>query len=643
MRKLISILLLLLFANPIFATTPPTPKTETTLNIEITKNTADNLQSAAEAFFNEIKIKKEEYGCNNENNEKNEENEKNAFCTQPYPQTEKFKDKDKDGITFSNPAKEDDFKEIVAFYNELKTFKDLLTTFENTQNSKKKREIIAEIDAILAEFNLDDLIKKLNEENDLLNKTFGTTNPGIDKNKTEIYEKELNNINENITKYNINNNITEDNELKLEKHGNKIIEIPTIPEKLNEETEEDLKKLLDDLKRITEETKIARENIEKLIKNENKELAESIKIRFADLIKAINEISRLELIIYAKYDQFTTDQGNPFEYKMLGYSNGGNTTSIDCVILGEKIKEDCMTEISESQITCKDDIGTCSTEMKTPLKYSEIIAAINESTITSNKRLNDWNDYIGKLLGQAETNISNMERYIKNEKDKCDPTRQNFTWNDTDQDEILETEVNKCLNTLNSKKCEDYATEINMIYNPPKNDISFNPPVNTSSNECNVINEKVFCEKYAQINNVELNSFKPESELGTDTKDYSQECKDYVDEIIENQKKVGDIIAGLDNACKEDKTLEGNKGALSKAITYIEENFECPVKNDTPAPKNIQDIAVKISEIFKPNSHYPISDNKLLLLTCRNKYQFTRRFSTKAADMLTGEPKCKEE
>ena len=42
--------------------------------------------------------------------------------------------------------------------------------------------------------------EKLNEENELLNKTFGTTNPRINENKTEISKTELDRINNNITK-----------------------------------------------------------------------------------------------------------------------------------------------------------------------------------------------------------------------------------------------------------------------------------------------------------------------------------------------------------------------------------------------------------------------------------------------------------
>lgn len=570
MRKLISILLLLLFANPIFATTPPTPKTETTLNIEITKNTADNLQSAAEAFFNEIKIKKEEYGCNNENNEKNEENEKNAFCTQPYPQTEKFKDKDKDGITFSNPAKEDDFKEIVAFYNELKTFKDLLTTFENTQNSKKKSYIISEIDAILAEFNLDDLIKKLNEENDLLNKTFGTTNPGI--NGTEISENELNNINENITKYNINNNITEDNELKLEKHGSEIIKIPTIPstEELNKKNEEDLRKLLDDLKttseRITKETETAQENIEKLIGNENKQL-EECKSELEELIKAsdipenitleeckkqVNDEENAKIqkgCILSQLQQCSTEidtlrkelfgddtlgDGNPDGYTYLKESKlQGNCASIDNPVYGinsNGTKEGTLYWMFKPDESC----------IKKTFPDKDIkILSIDEAeeklrTCVGNKTLlTEMSDACTGTKANLIEGSLNYSTYINvtRTSNTCS-TGELFKVNTTSK--INENAVIKqCMNTLKSQKCLDFIERINLS--------DFATKLGELGGEVkgyNVNNpEQCFkelnqnnCQAYinaSNATNITLSDI-DNTNIEKDTPEYLNECQDYV-------------------------------------------------------------------------------------------------------------------
>ena len=67
-----------------------------------------------------------------------------------------------------------------------------------------------------------------------------------------------------------------------------------------------------------------------------------------------------------------------------------------------------------------------------------------------------------------------------------------------------------------------------------------------------------------------------------------------LNEIIENQKKVDDIIAKLNNACTENKELKGyNKDTLSKAIDYIRLNLKCKDGN-SPVPENIQNIALKI-------------------------------------------------
>lgn len=832
MRKLISILLLLLFANPIFATTPPAPKIETTLNIEITKDTAGNLQSAAEAFFKEIEEKKEEYGCNNE---ENEENETTGFCKKEFSTTKKLINGE---ITFSNPAKEEDFEKIVAFYNELKTFKDLLTTFEITQNSKKKSYIISEINAILEKLNLNDLIEKLNKENELLNtalKQVEAKNENKIPTTTKIItEAQIQNINKKIEQF---------TKLKLIKHKQEKIEIPTIPstEELNNKNETELKEILKNLQelqtRIQNETNTANDNISKLIKENDKNIndaLQNLKKAKEEQAKLLSQLGKNKITINNGNDNVENtelDNNFPTEIKDSDSTYQPNKVVTDLTV--ENIEKETKNVQHNNDLLKKyiTELENCKKELN---KYTDDINDINNintlakcnekkleqenikeqkecifeqlkqcsnaieskkiSLFGTNSRLKDGNpdgySYLkestlsqncgsktnpiyginddgtkdsilyrlfkpeteckipGKtikiisveeaenklktcignltLLNEIQVRCENISptqkegtnyinKYITVDKilKKCENGRPLFQGSPTN--EINENAVIKqCMNTLKSQKCIEYATDTTEIYK-----YAFKTSADTTAN-CQSIIEDTFCQEYATNKNVELISFKPTSTKGTDTKDYSKECKKYVDEnilnfteyenlmreesnllnklssitandlikkyaiekhqciegtggnkrnklcsntniktksdlnstvniinkniikleeIIENQKKVDDIIAKLNNACTENKELKGyNKDTLSKAIDYIRLNLKCKDGN-SPVPENIQNIALKIYEKFNPNQHYS-GVNKL---TCGNKPQFLRRFSTNPAELLTGAPTCKKE
>ena len=709
MRKLISILLLLFFANPIFATTPPTPKVETTLNINITETTRTNLKNAAKSFDLEIQ-KARKNNCKGENLEKD-------FCKKEFSTTKKLINEE---ITFSTPATEKDFEQIVAFYNELKNFKELQTEFE-ILNSKTKNDIITQIELLKTQINLTDLIEKLNKENKLLNTALNKNENDGKITTTKITQEQFEKINTKI------NNVKN---LNLEQHTKEAIEIPTIPtpEKLKEEKSiDELKAILINLQtlqtKINKETEIADSNIAKLEGNEainnalqklkdakkeqaellsqlgknkitinngndnaentklnndfpteakdptyqpnkvvkeltvqnletettnvekanellkkyiksqlndckkilselinpetvnenitlqqclqdvkekqelNKELAEKIKLQFNTLIDLINEISKQEIIIYAEYDQFDRDlnksSGDLFDYKMLGYSNGGS-----------------LNNPSDDYITYKPslDNGNIKHTSLNKLTY-EKITQIDINTILSNKELLNWNDYITHVIAQARTNISNMKNYIKTKKNECN--LDNFAWNDEDKlpnGKDLATEVEMCMNTLRSNKCRDYATAIINIYNT-----SFNTPVNTS-NECNAINEDAFCKEYAQINNV--SEFISTIKKGEDNKNYSRKCKEYVD--AEKSKK--DLINRLNNACTENlPTGDDIKLLLNIKKTYQEMlNKECPSHkygiSNTPLSSAFQEFISNILSRFKIPAHEGTKEIK----TCKS-------------------------
>ena len=626
MKKVIATLLCLFFSPTLYAgmasdsgtKSDSGTRVERNLEIKIPSDTTKNLNNVANAFLKEVEdlqnnyCKKAKYTddcskfCREEGIVKN--------CPDGFPTAPATK---KLTGSIAETASRDTFNTIKEFYEELRIFQRLREKI-NTIESQTKTGLMADIKA-----GLGTLAKILNEEAGLLSipdlfKTTETTK--------QITEKNFDDLNKELNKQkvpNLKQHNTDQRDVKLD--------VSTI-ENLSSDQLEALKK------KIATETKTAEDNIKALTQAQqeaNKALedckAEIQKISKNEDVKKLtslemckkkqDELTQKECIIekLAQCSKLTRDIQNLFKNKVFkdnspdGYKYLYETTWAFCAssnnpgygVIFENGVAKLAKSVSKIQLMFEPDKSCKSYEilsqdkavekLETCLKDLVLLEAIQKkcdgvSPIPNKSGTKSLDYYI--------TTKSRTEKFCDSE---IETLKNDFSINETalENNEV----VKECLNTIQNEKdlaeCNNYLVGAKKIYSNNKLSID----IGKNPQNCKTKIETELCKKYADTKGIKA-TLKLTTIAGNDNYDYSNECKNKVDNWID-YSEYNDLMK------KESELL--NKVSISQVKKYLnthacnevkeKRNSLCNDTSDKPTltkdnfKKTIDDIKSNITKL----------------------------------------------
>ena len=626
MKKVIATLLCLFFSPTLYAgmasdsgtKSDSGTRVERNLEIKIPSDTTKNLNNVANAFLKEVEdlqnnyCKKAKYTddcskfCREEGIVKN-----CPDCFPTAPATKKLTG------SIAETASRDTFNTIKEFYEELRIFQRLREKI-NTIESQTKTGLMADIKA-----GLGTLAKILNEEAGLLSipdlfKTTETTK--------QITEKNFDDLNKELNKQkvpNLKQHNTDQRDVKLD--------VSTI-ENLSSDQLEALKK------KIATETKTAEDNIKALTQAQqeaNKALedckAEIQKISKNEDVKKLtslemckkkqDELTQKECIIekLAQCSKLTRDIQNLFKNKVFkdnspdGYKYLYETTWAFCAssnnpgygVIFENGVAKLAKSVSKIQLMFEPDKSCKSYEilsqdkavekLETCLKDLVLLEAIQKkcdgvSPIPNKSGTKSLDYYI--------TTKSRTEKFCDSE---IETLKNDFSINETalENNEV----VKECLNTIQNEKdlaeCNNYLVGAKKIYSNNKLSID----IGKNPQNCKTKIETELCKKYADTKGIKA-TLKLTTIAGNDNYDYSNECKNKVDNWID-YSEYNDLMK------KESELL--NKVSISQVKKYLnthacnevkeKRNSLCNDTSDKPTltkdnfKKTIDDIKSNITKL----------------------------------------------
>ncbi len=626
MKKVIATLLCLFFSPTLYAgmasdsgaKSDSGTRVERNIEIKIPSDTATNLNNVANAFLKEVEdlqnnyCKKAKYTddcskfCREEGIVKN--------CPDGFPTAPATK---KLTGSIAETASRDTFNTIKEFYEELRIFQRLREKI-NTIESQTKTGLRADVTEGLGR-----LATLLNDEAKLLSLQELFEKPKTTK---QITEKNFDDLNKELNKQNVPNlkqHNTDQRDVKLD--------VSTI-ENLSNDQLEALKK------KIATETTTAKENIEKLKQAQqeaNKALedckAEIQKISKNEDVKKLtslemckkkqDELTQKECIIekLAKCSKLTRDIQNLFKNKVFkdnspdGYKYLYETTWAFCAssnnpgygVIFENGVAKLAKSVSKIQLMFEPDKSCKSYEilsqdkavekLETCLKDLVLLEAIQKKCSGVSPIPNKSGT---KSLDYYITTKSRTEKFCDSE---IETLKNDFSINEAtlENNEV----VKECLNTIQNEKdlaeCNNYLVGAKKIYSNNKLSID----IGKNPQNCKIKIETELCKKYADSKGIKA-TLKLTTTAGNDNYDYSNECKNKVDNWID-YSEYNDLMK------KESELL--NKVSISQVKRYLnthacnevkeKRNSLCNDTSDKPTltkdnfKKTIDDIKSNITKL----------------------------------------------
>lgn len=626
MKKVIATLLCLFFSPTLYAgmasdsgaKSDSGTRVERNLEIKIPSDTTKNLNNVANAFLKEVEDLQNNY-CKNAKYT----DDCSKFCREEgivkncpdgfptAPATKKLTG------SIAETASRDTFNTIKEFYEELRIFQRLREKI-NTIESQTKTGLRADVTEGLGR-----LATLLNDEAKLLSLQELFEKPKTTK---QITEKNFDDLNKELNKQkvpNLKQHNTDQRDVKLD--------VSTI-ENLSNDQLEALKK------KIATETTTAKENIDKLKQAQqkaNKALedckAEIQKISKNEDVKKItslemckkkqDELTQKECIIkkLAQCSKLTTDIQNLFKNKVFkdnspdGYKYLYETTRAFCAsennpgygVIFENEVAKLAKSVSKIQLMFEPDKSCKSYEilsqdkavekLETCLKDLVLLEAIQKKcsgvSPIPNKSGTKSLDYYITTKSRTEKFCDSDIKTLKND----------FSINETtlENNEV----VKECLNTIQNEKdlaeCNNYLVGAKKIYSNNKLSID----IGKNPQNCKTKIETELCKKYADTKGIKA-TLKLTTTAGNDNYDYSNECKNKVDNWID-YSEYNDLMK------KESELL--NKVSISQVKKYLnthacnevkeKRNSLCNDTSDKPTltkdnfKKTIDDIKSNITKL----------------------------------------------
>lgn len=626
MKKVIATLLCLFFSPTLYAgmvsdsgaKSDSDTRIERNLEIKIPSDTATNLNSVANAFLKEVEDLQNNY-CKNAKYTDNcskfcrEEgivkNCPNGFPTAPA--TKKLTG------SIAETASHDTFKTIKEFYEELRIFQKLREKI-NTIESQTKTGLMADIKA-----GLGTLAKILNEEAGLLSipdlfKTTETTK--------QITEKNFDDLNKELNKQkvpNLKQHNTDQRDVKLDVSAIENLssdQLEALKKKIATETttaEENIEKLKQAQQEANKALEDCKAEIQKISKNEDVKKLTSLEM----CKKKQDELTQKECIIekLAQCSKLTTDIRNLFKNKEFkdnspdGYKYLYETTKAFCAssnnpgygVIFENGVAKLAKSVSKIQLMFEPDKSCKSYEilsqdkaaekLETCLKNLVLLEAIQEKCSGVSPIPNKSGT---KSLDYYITTKSRTEKFCDSD---IETLKNDFSINKTtlENNEV----VKECLNTIQNEKdlaeCNNYLVGAKKIYSNNKLSID----IGTNPQNCKTKIETELCKKYADTKGIK-ETLKLTTTAGNDNYDYSNECKNKVDNWIDYSE--------YNNLMKKESELL-NKVSISQVKKYLnthacnevkeKRNSLCNDTSDKPTltkdnfKKTIDDIKSNITKL----------------------------------------------
>ena len=621
MKKVIATLLCLFFSPTLYAgmasdsgaKSDSGTRVERNLEIKIPSDTATNLNNVANAFFKEVEDLQQK--CRNLTGTCSEFcREEGIVCPNGYP-TAPYTEMLTGSI--AETASRGTFDVIKGFYDELRTFQKLREKI-NTIESQTKTGLMADVTEGLGR-----LATLLNEEAGLLSipNLFKTT-----ETTKQITEKNFDDLNKELNKQkvpNLKQHNTDQRDVKLDVSTIENLsnaQLEALTKKITTETTT-AEKNIEILKQAQQEANKALEDckaeIQKISKNEDVKKLTSLEM----CKKKQDELTQKECIIekLAKCSKLTTDIQNLFKNKVFkdnspdGYKYLYETTRAFCAsennpgygVIFENGVAKLAKSVSKIQLMFEPDKSCKSYEILSQDKAAEKLETCLKDLVLL-EAIQEKCDGVSPIPNKSGT--KSLDYYIttKSRTEKfCDSEIETLKNDFSINEATLENNevVKECLNTIQNEKdlaeCNNYLVGAKKIYSNNKLSID----IGKNPQNCKTKIETELCKKYADTKGIKA-TLKLTTTAGNDNYDYSNECKNKVDNWIDYSE--------YNNLMKKESELL-NKVSISQVKKYLnthacnevkeKRNSLCNDTSDKPTltkdnfKKTIDDIKSNITKL----------------------------------------------